>query len=205
LIDGHRAVAEALAASISAEPDIAVVSTARSVAQVNDGVDADFNLALTRYLLPDGTGADVTRALKRRRPDLKVVALSAVVDRSAIARLKRAGADAIVGRDESIDDLVAVLRATHDGTAQQARAAPEPRSIGRGRRSVSRHRAFAALTARELEVLMQLCRGRTSSEICAELGIARNTLRTHVQKIINKLNVNSRLEAVALAQREGIV
>jgi DNA-binding CsgD family transcriptional regulator len=52
---------------------------------------------------------------------------------------------------------------------------------------------------------MQLCRGRTSSEICAELGIARNTLRTHVQKIINKLNVNSRLEAVALAQREGIV
>src|SRR5690349_24701700 len=75
LIDGHRAVADALAASISADPDIAVVATARRVVQISDGIDVEFNLALTRYILPDGTGADVTRELKQHWPLRKVVAL----------------------------------------------------------------------------------------------------------------------------------
>ena len=181
------------------------MATVRSVAQIDDGMDVDFNLALTRYMLPDGTGVDVTRALKQRWAHRKVVALSAVTNRSAMARLKRAGADAIVGRDVSISDLVAVLRATHDRTAEAVTTAPQPRPARRSRRQTSRHPVAAALTAREMEVLVELCRGRSSSEICAELGIGDNTLRTHVQKIINKLKVNSRLEAVALAQREGIV
>jgi DNA-binding NarL/FixJ family response regulator len=205
LIDGHRAVADAPAASIGAHPDIDVVATVRSVAQINEGIDVDFNLALTRYILPDGTGVDVTRALKQRWAHRKVVALSAVTNRSAVARLKRAGADAIVGRDESLSDLVTVLRATHNLTANVVATAPEQRPGSRSRSHTSRHPAAAALTAREMEVLVELCRGNTSSQICAELGIGQNTLRTHVQKIINKLNVNSRLEAVALAQREGIV
>jgi len=156
LIDGHRAVADALAASISADPDIAVVAIARSVAQISDGVDVEFNLALTRYILPDGTGADVTRALKRHWPQRKVVALSAVTDRSALARLRRAGADAIVGRDESIADLIAVLRTTHDGTAAPVEAQAELRPGKKSRRRSSRHPIAALLTVREMDVLMQL-------------------------------------------------
>ena len=54
-------------------------------------------------------------------------------------------------------------------------------------------------------MLAALARGRTTRQICAELGIGHNTLRTHVQKIIGKFNVHSRLEAVTLAQRDSIV
>ena len=61
------------------------------------------------------------------------------------------------------------------------------------------------LTPRELEVLHALVDGRSSRDICAELYIAPNTLRTHVQNLLTKLRVHSKLEAVAYALRQQLV
>ena len=95
-----------------ADPDVAVVATVRGVARVNDGIDVDFDICLYALHLPDGNGADATRTLKQRWPHRKrcrAQRCNQPISRST--RLRRAGADAIVGRDESIGELVAVLRA----------------------------------------------------------------------------------------------
>lgn len=205
LIDGHRVVAEALATLIGAEPDIDVIGHVTTMRELGDGFDADFDMALTRFLLPDGNGADATRLVKRHWPHAKVVVLSAVSDSFAVARVKRAGADAFVGRDSSMSDLLDVLRATQRGAHQFAEPTPVRQPARRGKRGISYPHIAHGLTPRELDVLKALAHGRTSRQTCALLGIGHNTLRTHVQKVIGKLGVHSRLEAVALAQREGIV
>jgi len=205
LIDGHNVVAEALATLIDAEPDIDVVARVASMSELNEGFDADFDVVLTRFLLPDGNGADATRLVKRRWPHVKVVVLSAVNDPSVMARIRRAGVDAFVGRDGSMSELIAVLRATYRAKGSSAATAPARASAGARRQQSTPVGPDEPLTPRELDVLTALAHGRTSGQICAEMGIGQNTLRTHVQKIIGKLNVHSRLEAVARAQREGLV
>ena len=205
LIDGHRVVAEALATLIGAEPDIEVVGRVATMRELNDGFDVEFNMVLTRFLLPDGNGADATRLVKRRWPLVKVVVLSAVSDHFATSSARRAGADAFVGRDGSMSDLIAVLRSTSLGTNENAWPVPASKPAHLNVSDVRRAQGEFELTAREMEVLTALARGDTSRQMCTELGIGQNTLRTHVQKIIGKLGVHSRLEAVAIAQREGIV
>ena len=203
LVDGHRIVADALTKLISAAPGFRVVAHCASLAELAATDVHDFDIALTRFLLPDGNGADVTRVIKKRWPKAKVVVLSAVIDRSATSRVRRAGADAFVGRDSNAEELLETMRQASFGKTRIV--LPGSAAKRRPRDAVDRATTDRSLTPRELEVLRALDSGWTSRHICAELGIGQNTLRTHVQKIIGKLQVNSRLEAVALARREQIV
>jgi DNA-binding CsgD family transcriptional regulator len=77
--------------------------------------------------------------------------------------------------------------------------------VGAARQRSGAHIDVPDLTPRELEVLRALVVGRSSREICAELYISPNTLRTHVQNLLNKLRVHSKLEAVAVALRQQLV
>jgi len=188
LVDDHRLVVEALTRLLDAEPDIHVVGTAACVRDLRDGIPP-FDVAIVDYLLPDGTGADATRLLKLRWPSARVVILSAVMDEFAVTRAASAGADAYLGKGVSTAELLSTLR----NIAEVRGDAPAPASAGE------------RLTRREMEILRALARGRTTRQICAELGIGQNTVRTHVQNIITKLHVHSRIEAVALALRERLV
>ena len=113
------------------------------------------------------------------------------------ARVARAGADAFLDSRASTSQLLAALRG-----AQQT-----PPTVAARRRHRRDHEPSLAdrLTPRELDVLRSLSLGRTTRQMCAEFGIGPNTVRTHVQNIIGKLRVHSRLEAVALATRERLV
>ena len=84
------------------------------------------------------------------------------------------------------------VRSVHNGHPLPARGRP-PRTRG------------ATLTPREEQVLRALANGRSTAEICAQLGITANTVRTHVQNIMTKLAVHSKLEAVTLALRNDLV
>jgi NarL family two-component system response regulator LiaR len=205
LVDGHRAVADALAKLLDAERDIHVVGLRSSVRELNDDHAVDFDVALTRYLLPDGNGADATRVLKRRWPERKVVVLLAVTDAHAATRVRRAGADVLVGRVETGDELIKALRAAYRGRASTPAVPPGTRRRSRSRVTDPRTADTHDLTPRELDVLRALVLGRTTAQICAQFGIGPNTVRTHVQNLIGKLRVHSRLEAVAVATREHIV
>jgi NarL family two-component system response regulator LiaR len=203
LVDDHRVVADAIARMLRAEPDIEVVRTASSLADIRHAVGSNPDVALISYLLSDGTGADATRLVKQHRPDVRVIVFSRLTDAYAAARVARAGGDAFLDRHSTSQELISTVRGT-PAPADTAR-----RHAGRvvGRRNARRAGAPRpeGLTPRELDVLRALALGRTTSQICSEFGIGHNTVRTHVQNIIAKLRVHSRLEAVALAMREQIV
>jgi DNA-binding NarL/FixJ family response regulator len=206
LVNDHRVVADAITRLLQAEPDIDVIGAVTSLRDLGTSVPDGIDLCLLSYLLPDGNGADGTRLLRSRAPHVKVVVLSRINDPRAAARVARAGADAFVHGSATWDELVSTLRDVHAGRGGFDATGS---SAGIRARRAQRRRPGAVgsdhLTPRELDVLRALALGRTTTQMCAEFGIGQNTVRTHVQNIIGKLRVHSRLEAVALAMRERLI
>jgi DNA-binding NarL/FixJ family response regulator len=207
LVDDHRLLTDALSGLLSREPDIEVSGVAASVAAARDAAREPMDVVLMDYTLPDGTGAEATREIKRRWPSAKVVFLTGLSDDETMLDAVAAGADGYLTKDRAGTDVVLAVRAAHAGEILLPRAVAYELAerVAAARKRSDAYIDVPDLTPRELEVLRALVGGRSSREICAELYISPNTLRTHVQNLLNKLRVHSKLEAVAVALRQQLV
>ena len=114
-VEDHQLLAEALAAMLAREPDMEVVGTAGSVADAKVMARERVDVVLMDYRLPDGTGADATRAIKARWPAARVVMLTAVKDDETVLESIQAGADGYLTKDRAADDVVQAVRAAYAG------------------------------------------------------------------------------------------
>jgi DNA-binding NarL/FixJ family response regulator len=206
-VEDHQLLAEALAAMLAREPDMEVVGTAGSVADAKVMARERIDVVLMDYRLPDGTGADATRAIKARWPAARVVMLTAVKDDETVLESIQAGADGYLTKDRAADDVVQAVRAAYAGETLLPRSVivEIARRVAAAKERGDERRLVEPLTPRELEVLRALTDGLSTPEICERLYIAPNTLRTHVQNIMGKLRVHSKLEAVAFALKNRLV
>jgi NarL family two-component system response regulator LiaR len=189
------------------QDDIEVVGVAATVAEAREASRSQLDVCLMDYLLPDGTGAEATREIKRRWPNAKVVILTAIADDETMLDAVEAGADGYLTKDRAGFEVVKAVRAAHAGEMLLPRAVAFElaQRVGAARKTPIDPVHVHDLTPRELEVLRMLVEGRSSRDICGELYIAPNTLRTHVQNVLAKLRVHSKLEAVAVALRQRLV
>ena len=206
-VEDHQLLAEALAALLAREPDMDVVGVAGSVADAKVMARERVDVVLMDYRLPDGTGADATRAIKARWPVARVVMLTAVKDDETVLESIQAGADGYLTKDRAADDVVQAVRAAYAGETLLPRSViiEIARRVAASRERGEDRRIVEPLTPREMEVLRALTDGLSTPEICERLYIAPNTLRTHVQNIMGKLRVHSKLEAVAFALKNRLV
>jgi DNA-binding NarL/FixJ family response regulator len=207
LVDDHQMVTGALSQVLAREPDIEVVGVAGSVSEARALAGEPLDVVLMDYRLPDGTGADATRAIKSRWPAARVVMLTGLGGDETILETIQAGADGFLTKDQPIEEVVLAVRAAHAGETLLPRSViiAIASRIAAARDRTAEQRPIEALTPRELEVLRALSQGLSTSQICDRLEIAPNTLRTHVQNIVGKLRVHSKLEAVAYAFRHGLI
>jgi DNA-binding NarL/FixJ family response regulator len=207
LVDDHQLLTDALGHILEREPDIEVVGVARSVAEARSIGREPVDVVLMDYRLPDGTGAEATRALKARWPTSRVVMLTALVDDETILDSIQAGADGYLTKDRAVDEVVGAVRAAHAGETLLPRSViiGIAQRVAAARARQAERQPIEPLTPRELDVLRALVEGLSTPEICDRLHIAPNTLRTHVQNIMGKLRVHSKLEAVAFALRHRLV
>ena len=207
LVDDHQLLTDALSGLLQRESDIESVGVAASVAEARAAAGNRMDVVLMDYLLPDGTGAEATREIKRRWPSAKVIVLTAVQDDETMLDAVEAGADGYLTKEKAGTDVVGAVRAAHAGEILLPRAVAFQlaQRVAISRRESGTHIEVHDLTPRELEVLRALVEGSSSREICADMYIAPNTLRTHVQNLLNKLRVHSKLEAVAYALRQQLV
>jgi DNA-binding NarL/FixJ family response regulator len=207
LVDDHRLIAESLARVLEREPDMRVVGTMSTVAETREVATEPVDVVLMDYRLPDGTGIDATRILKARWPGARIVMLTAIDDDDVILEAVQAGADGYLTKDTALDEVVATVRAAHAGATLLPRSmvVSIARRVAEARERQTGHVSVEALTPRETEVLRALVDGLSSAEICERLVISPNTLRTHVQNIMGKLQVHSKLEAVTYALRHRLV
>lgn len=203
VVDDHLLVAEGLVHLLEAEPDMVVVGiagTADEAVRLAQSRAAD--VVLMDYELPDADGTEATRRIRARCPQTKVVMLTAFTEEAIAVAAIEAGCSGYVTKQRAGCDVMQAVRAVHGGEAVVsagvlARLLPR---LDRRRQSPGDD-----LTAREREVLALLAQGLSNHEVAERLSIRRNTVRNHVQSLIVKLHAHSKLEAVAIAMRHGIV
>jgi two-component system, NarL family, nitrate/nitrite response regulator NarL len=180
-----------------------VVGVASTAAEAFEAVERERpDLTLMDIGLPDQSGLVAGQQILERFPDTKVVALSARDDHWAVDQALDAGFLGFITKDTGVSDFVEAVRAVVDGQVVLTR-----RTDSRRGRPDDGGAALMAeqLTPREREVLALLVRGASGDAIASPLGISPNTVRTHVQSILTKLQVHSRLEAAAFAVRYHLV
>lgn len=203
IVDDHAMVADGLKTLLSEHEDIDVVGTAASVAEALELVDRDNpDVLLVDYRLPDGDGAGAAEEVLRRSPSTRVVMLSAVGGDELLARSIEAGCSGFLPKDRSGDEVVQAVRAAARGES----LVPTDVLVGLVDRLKRAPKGkHGDLTPRELEILGMLAKGMSTEGIASSLFLSEHTVRNHVRNILGKLGAHSKLEAVAVAVRDGII
>jgi len=199
----HR---EALAGSLGRNSHCDVVA---AVAGVEEAVAAleEAGPEVVLVDMPTPAGADAARALVAAAPEIKVVALAVPeVERDVIA-FAEAGASGYVAREGSMEDLVAAVESVARGECLLSPdiAAKLFRRVATLAREPRLEPIQETLTARELDVLRLIEQGLSNKEIATALSIELPTVKNHVHRILEKLNVRRRTAAAARARRLGVL
>jgi DNA-binding NarL/FixJ family response regulator len=213
VIDDQRAIGEALGRAVDLEPDMAcvavVTSVEEAVASLASGVDVD--AVVVDIDRPARDVVERVRALKAGAPGPAVLVMLPDVTADALAACARAGADAVLRRGGTLQDLLDSVRRpvrgaiVVDAATLAGLPAADHRAVtaeGRGGMTIVDDER-GLLTDRELDVLRLLGEGRDTRTISDELGISVHTSRGYVKSILAKLGAHTQLEAVVTAQRRG--
>ena len=203
VVDDYRLFAEALGMLFHDLP-FHVVGIATTGQEALDSVERlSPSLILMDLRLPDMDGLEVGRRVLENDPEAKIILLTAEEDPRIGQQALRVGFHGYLTKQLSGGQLVASIEAVLDGQVIIPRRMA---SAMTGKRDQDPHLLLAAsLTTREREILSLLVEGATGRDIAQRLALRPNTVRTHVQNVLTKLQVHSRLEAASAAIRYGIV
>jgi DNA-binding NarL/FixJ family response regulator len=208
VVDDHKAMAEGLALALRRQPDVEVIGSAGSVADaVGMARDGRPDVILLDFHLPDGTGAELLEKLRAELPEVAAVLLTADPGEAALVASIEAGAAGYLTKRASLDEVVnAVRRAAAGELAMPAESlgAYIRHQQSTAMREGERNTLLASLTPRERDVLTYIMQGLDNQSIAERLTLSVATVRSHVQNILSKLDVHSKLEAMAKAAALGI-
>jgi DNA-binding NarL/FixJ family response regulator len=204
IVDDHVMIAEGLRAALGHETDIEVVGVAHDVAaalelMANEPID----VVLMDYIMPTTTGLQGTRRIKRDHPDTKVILLTGYREKSLAVQAMEEGCDGFLRKTASVDEVAQAVRDAQAGEA--VFSSQDLMMVARSMRPRSGGAAAADLTARELEVLHMLTAGMSTDAMAQQLFVSSHTIRSHVRSLLLKLDAHSKLEAVAIATRAGLI
>jgi DNA-binding NarL/FixJ family response regulator len=200
LVDDHPVVRHGLRGMLDAEPDLSVVGEASSgTAGVAAARELTPDIVLMDLRMPDGDGVQATGQILAALPAARVVVLTTYETDRDILRAIEAGASGYLLKDASPADLADAVRAAARGETVLA-----PSVASTLIRQV-RAPAPPALSAREAQVLRLVAQGRTNADIGKELFISEATVKTHLLRVFNKLDVADRTAAVTTAMSHGLL
>ncbi|MFC7275405.1 response regulator [Paractinoplanes rhizophilus] len=200
LVDDHPVVRHGLRGMLDAEPDLSVVGEAGSgEAGVSLAAEERPDIVLMDLRMPDGDGVSATERILATVPGVKVMVLTTYESDRDILRAIEAGACGYLLKDASPAELADAVRAAHRGETVLA-----PSVASTLVRQV-RQPAPPALSSRETEVLRLVAGGLTNADIGKRLFISEATVKTHLLRVFNKLDVADRTAAVTTAMRHGLL
>jgi len=201
LVDDHEIVRRGLRELLESHEDLQVVAEASSLEQA-EGIDLDLlDVAVLDVRLPDGSGVDLCRTLRERRPDLACLMLTSFADNEALNASVLAGAKGYVLKNVRGDDLISAIRRVANGemllSEDQISRARE-----RLRRQITEDIRLESLSGQERRILELLSEGLSNREIAAEMFLAEKTVKNYVSNLLAKLGFQRRTEAALFAQRQ---
>jgi len=203
-VDDHPVTREGLRTALELSDDVVVVGEAASGEEAVQQAQAlSPDVVFMDVRMPGMDGIEATRRIKDAAPDTKVILITVDESRGAVSEAIHAGVSGYLLKDATPDALIDAARNAIEGNAvihpqltktfiEEARsAADEPRTT--------------PLSKREREILQRVADGATTRQVASDLGISPHTVKTHLERIFEKLGANDRAQAVAIAIRTGIV
>lgn len=197
IVDDHPVVRAGLSSMLATQPGIEVVGSASSGEEALAMVRRDMpDLLLLDLRMPGMSGIDTLLALKEMKASARVIILTSFEMDENIYRAVQAGALGYLLKDTSQTQMLEAIATVHSGK----RYIPSQIAARLAERMMRSN-----LTPRELEILEMLAKGLTNKQIGTGLSISDNTVRNHVNSIMEKMEVCDRTEAVAVAIQQGIL
>jgi DNA-binding NarL/FixJ family response regulator len=207
LADDHTLIRDAIRHLVNGAPEFELVGEATNgkecLARV---VELRPDILVLDIAMPEMNGEQVTRELRHRLPDLKIVALSGYTDRQFVRAMTKAGAKAYVVKSASGRELIHALRAVASGKNYLS---PEVTgavmTLWEDSAPSAELSAQSALGRREKEVLKLIAEGHRSAKIAAKMGITVATVEAHRRNILRKLKLHSAADLTRYALRHGMI
>lgn len=200
IADDHGVVRHGLKMYMADDPDFAVVGEARNGREaVAMALDLKPDVVLMDLLMPELDGIAATNEIRRSLPDTEVIAMTSVLEDGSVAGAVRAGAIGYLLKDTQEEDLLRAIKAAASGQVQIS-----PEAATRLVKDVRAPEPREPLTERETQVLQLVAQGKANKEIARLLDIGENTVKTHVRRILVKLDMQSRTQAAIFALQMGL-
>ncbi len=211
IVDDQAMVRQGFGALLAAQPDIEVVGDAADGADAAEAVRRLIpDIVLMDVRMPEVDGLEATRRILRapglRHP--KVVMLTTFDLDDYVYEALRAGASGFLLKDAPADELIRAVRVVAAGDALLAPSVTRTLIADFATRPVRERpnpERMRVLTPREIEVLKLIARGLSNGEIAEKLVLAEQTVKTHVGRILSKLDLRDRAQAVVVAYETGLV
>lgn len=208
LVDDHAVVRSGLKMLLGSQKEMEIVGEAGSAAEALAETErVKPTVILMDIGLPDKTGIEATREIKRKFPDVNIVALTIHEDEEYFFQMLDAGASGYVPKRAAPEELITAINVAAIGEVYlyPSLAKLLVRDFFNSERTADEKVNLDGLTDREREVLTHLAEGASNNEIAAALVISPKTVERHRENIMRKLNLHSRSELVRYAIRKGII
>jgi NarL family two-component system response regulator LiaR len=206
ICDDQALTRDGLEMLLKLEPDIDVIGTAEDGAAAIEMIAKETpDLVLMDLKMPVMNGAEATRQIRTRYPEVKVLVLTTYDDDEWVFDAIQAGASGYLLKDAPRDEVLKAIRGTIAGKTYL-----DPSVAGKVLRQASNHQTQPAtliiskLTDREIEVLRLLANGLSNADIADRLFLSEGTVRNHVSSILAKLDVSDRTQAAVIAIQHGL-
>lgn len=216
IVDDHPVFRQGLRDVLETDPQLEIVGEAANgemAIQLAEDIDPD--VMLMDINLPDIMGLQVTRQIRTRHPEVKVIVITGYDDTEQAFHAIRAGASAYCPKDITPESLIATIYAVRDGmfvVGERQMTHDEivqwvEEKVGRisGPLMTDTEDSFVPLSPREMEILEHVTYGKSNKEIAYELGISHQTVKNHMTAILRKLGVDDRTQAAVFALSRGWV
>lgn len=210
LVDDQQLIRMGFRMVLEADPDFSVVGEAANGAEAIEAVrELTPDVVLMDVRMPRLDGIAATTQIVQQHPASRIIVLTTFdLDEYAFGALA-AGASGFLLKDVQASELTAAIRAVHSGDATLSpRVTRRMLELFGGRLpnpAGSDDSALGTLTDRERDVFAAIGAGLTNTEIAAALFVSESTVKTHVGRVLAKMNARDRVQAVILAHRLGVV
>jgi DNA-binding NarL/FixJ family response regulator len=205
IVDDNRLVREALAAMLSQETDMAVVTTEAATPAFLDATPA--HVVLLDVGLADEDSMQVAALIRQHAPSTRIIVMDLIPVNEDIAEFVRIGVSGFILKDASFEEFVATIRSVAvgmkvlpSGMTDSLFSQISARRVGG---PLSRQVDAVRMTRREHEVIGLIGEGLSNKEIASHLNIATHTVKSHVRNVMEKLTLHTRLQIAAYSHREG--
>ncbi|HEX6580595.1 MAG TPA: response regulator transcription factor [Actinomycetota bacterium] len=205
IVDDHPVTREGLRTALSMSDDAVVVvgEAASGQEAIDQARDLSPDVVFMDVRMPGMDGIEATRRIREASPETRVILITIDESRGAISEAIQAGVSGYLLKDASPDALVDAARNAVEGNAvihpQLTKTFIEEVHL------VEAEGRTTPLSKREREILQKVADGATTRQVASDLGISPHTVKTHLERIFEKLGANDRAQAVAIAIRTGIV